>query len=432
MTEKFEEQFISLVMVTNDRAEDLKECLGTVRQYVRHAILVDTGLDTEALELAKTFDCIVRPFELKEDMSAARNYGLSQVETKWVLIMDGDEVFDPNAIVKFHWLMENRPHSAYMIEVHDLKAVARVPQIRFFRKDGRLEYRGIYGEVPDLVEGFEPDQDYFANSSAIIYNQRRQDAAKEREAYAARIELYKRKLIHHPNDLFMMFRLGLDLEYLGRYKDAIELYREVAEKDGVGIFPLAVRNLAICLQYQRKVDMAINVLSRGLKRFPDYTDLGFELGMMLMKSGDLKTAEGVFKQCKDRGDAPVHYPSIPGTGGALADFGSGLVAELSGESGESQLVFSAALDTIKENSLQLLYLGTILRRMYDDTIAKKTYSMLANLEDKGARMIYRYLFEEEAPTPAKVPANASATLSAPFDPFAGNVFPGREADEKGE
>ncbi|AOT69321.1 DNRLRE domain-containing protein [Geosporobacter ferrireducens] len=98
--------------------------------------------------------------------------------------------------------------------------------------------------------------------------------------YAAAFENYKKALAdHHPNAAYtpkLYFRTVLALEKMGRYDEALE------------------------------------IITQGLKLYPDFTDLVFIQGSLLCKQGKTTLAIKLLHQCMKMGEAPLHMNCMAG------------------------------------------------------------------------------------------------------------------------
>jgi len=82
---------ISLVMLMKDEEALIVPLLETVRPWVNQMIVVDTGSTDASIELAQQAGALVVTKPLAYNFAAARNYGLSLVQTSWALQIDTDE-----------------------------------------------------------------------------------------------------------------------------------------------------------------------------------------------------------------------------------------------------------------------------------------------------------------------------------------------------
>ena len=83
---------IGLCMIVRDEAAMLARCLQSVKAVVAEMVVVDTGSRDRSTDVARVFGARVSHFAWCDDFSAARNFGLDQARSPWILILDADEV----------------------------------------------------------------------------------------------------------------------------------------------------------------------------------------------------------------------------------------------------------------------------------------------------------------------------------------------------
>jgi hypothetical protein len=101
----------------------------------------------------------------------------------------------------------------------------------------------------------------------------------------------------------------------------------------------------------------VEVLDRGLRLFPDFTDLVYLKAISRFMLGDTDSPPALLQQCLEMGDAPWHkYPSNPGTGGFKALCSLGVILAQRGDLGKAlpMLVQAASLPDALEEAMESL------------------------------------------------------------------------------
>lgn len=82
---------ITLSMIARDEEAFIASAIESVKDVVDEIIVVDTGSKDRTPAIARELGAKVLHFDWKDDFSAARNFGLKEVTSDWVLVLDADE-----------------------------------------------------------------------------------------------------------------------------------------------------------------------------------------------------------------------------------------------------------------------------------------------------------------------------------------------------
>ena len=80
---------LGALVLTYNEAENISECLASL-EWVDELVVVDSYSDDKTVELAKGYTNQVYQREF-DDFASQRNFGLEELTTEWVLVVDADE-----------------------------------------------------------------------------------------------------------------------------------------------------------------------------------------------------------------------------------------------------------------------------------------------------------------------------------------------------
>ena len=116
--------------------------------------------------------------------------------------------------------------------------------------------------------------------------------------YAVELDLWEDAVIHQPNDPSIQVALGVQLEQVGRSKEAIEHFERALELDPT--FYLAHYNLGCAMEEQDRVAAAIEHYEAALSINPDLANAHANLGGLLAAEGKTATAIEHFQRALER------------------------------------------------------------------------------------------------------------------------------------
>ena len=245
---------LSLCMIVKDEEDCLARCLLSVMPIVDEMVIVDTGSTDRTKAIAKTFGARVYDFEWTDDFSEARNLSLSKATGDWLLVLDADETIsslDYERLTKIVKRKTDHP-AAYSIITRNYVKPTHVigwtcndgqyaeeedgtgwypsPKVRLFTNDDRIRFENT---VHELVEpSLERCGVKIRKCGIPVHHYGQLDT----DHYDAKSEAYyllgKRKLEEEGENLKTLIELAVQAEgKLGRYEEAVDLWRRVLDID---------------------------------------------------------------------------------------------------------------------------------------------------------------------------------------------------------
>ncbi len=108
---------------------------------------------------------------------------------------------------------------------------------------------------------------------------------------------YKEALSIDPTNIYALYELAYTYEGMKQYDDAIAIGKKAVKLKNVD--PKIISNFYVaygnCLDKNEQRAKAIKVYKKGIKKFPDFYLLNFNLGVALLADNDLKAAESAFQ-----------------------------------------------------------------------------------------------------------------------------------------
>lgn len=151
---------LSIVIITKDEEEDLKNCLESVKDIAKEIIVVDNYSTDKTIEIAQSYGCKI--FKRRFDnFGNQKNFGISQAGCEWILVIDADEIITEELKKEiFEILTPNQKINGFYIPYEILYlgrklsfgGCRNVSKLRLFRKDkGKM-----IGEIHEGLQVIAP------------------------------------------------------------------------------------------------------------------------------------------------------------------------------------------------------------------------------------------------------------------------------------
>lgn len=134
---------ISVCIITKNEAENLENCLKSIKPYPFEIIVVDTGSTDNSKEIARKYTDKVYDFEWVDNFSTARNFSISKASHNMILVLDTDELITDLNLDEVYHLIEANPKAIGLVkrlDYFDIKGIRRVQEIRVDRLFNRKYY----------------------------------------------------------------------------------------------------------------------------------------------------------------------------------------------------------------------------------------------------------------------------------------------------
>ena len=314
---------IALVVIARDEARCIARCLQSAAAHVRRMLVLDTGSTDATVDIARRCGARVEHLAWTGDFSAARNAALALADADWNLVLDADEWLEagaqalrgPTLAQPFLGLVTVRSDIA--VGSHQAQSRTWLPRLlpRGVRYEGRIHEQPVAG-LPRLRLPLVLGHDGYAAEQLA------QKAGRNRA-------ILLREIQDHPDDAYVRYQLGKDLEIHREFEPACQEYfraLESAPAQAAWRRDAAVR-LMYCLAQSRQFERAIVLSGDLMDDCQDFPDYFFALGNLFldMAVNDpaqahgqwLPMVESAWLRCLEIGERP-DLDGVLGRGSFLA------------------------------------------------------------------------------------------------------------------
>jgi len=132
-------------MIVRNEADNLHQCLSSLRGLVDEINIVDTGSTDDSQDIARSFAANIRSSPWRNDFSYHRNESLAMAAGKWQFVVDADEVLaesDPEE-TRRNLALRRLPPVALVRErlIYPNKSTLSFLSPRFLRRSARIRYQ---------------------------------------------------------------------------------------------------------------------------------------------------------------------------------------------------------------------------------------------------------------------------------------------------
>ncbi len=394
MTKKTEEtktvETVSLCLIAKDEEKFLGRCLESAKPAVDEMIVVDTGSKDNTKIIAREYNATVIDHAWRDNFSDARNRALEEARCDWILQLDADEVLEEGAAEAIKTAINGNKHEALMMTIVNLtgpnEAEAQqqtFPSIRLFRNRPERRYRGAFHEQIEIdesqgkvIEIVDARIRHLGYLDPVVDERRK----RQRNAQLAEDSGW--------DGTYDMFIKANEDYANGRFKEALARYIEVFEEASVEepmYLSSVLMRLVVCHRELNENDRAITWAEKGLKQWPNYTDLEYLLGLTLLEKDDLDGALRAFVACTFMGEAPSQFDTTAGVGSWSAMQGVAMVYEKLGRLDIAVHAFRQALAFNNRATVSAAHLARIYLANGFDPIEVK-HSMIAIIDHESVEM----------------------------------------------
>jgi tetratricopeptide (TPR) repeat protein len=224
---------ISLCMIVKNEAQSLANCLNSVQNLVEEIVILDTGSTDETVKIATSFNAKIAHFDWCDNFAIARNEALKYVQGEWVLVLDADEVLNPE-IIPFIQQEIKQPDRIVVNLIREEIGATQSPYSlvsRLFRRHPKISFSRPYHSLIDdsVTEILKQESHWKVVSLSEVaifhYGYQPETIAALNKATKAK-QAMEKFLKQHPKDAYTCSKLGAIYLQEGDVKTGIKLLKQ--------------------------------------------------------------------------------------------------------------------------------------------------------------------------------------------------------------
>ncbi|MFO7652190.1 MAG: glycosyltransferase [Candidatus Krumholzibacteriia bacterium] len=205
---------VTLCIIACDEEASIGTTIKSVLALVDEIVVVDTGSTDNTCIIAEGYGARVIEVPWQEDFAAARNAGLAEAASEWILVLDADEHLLPVRPVQFQRLLHERDAAGYRVQVLTHRVEPSRPpaaSVRLFRNHPQVRYvYPVYEQIlPALTAWADGEQLTVLDSPLTVVHDGNggEQRARKRER---NLRILHRALEHGPEEPYFAYRFACE------------------------------------------------------------------------------------------------------------------------------------------------------------------------------------------------------------------------------
>lgn len=331
------ENRISLCMIVKNEAGTIRRCLQSVAGAVDEIIVVDTGSTDATQEIAQEMGAKVCSFDWNDNFSDARNASIELATGEWIFFLDADEELAGESKEALARCTAEENVEGYFTKILNYIGadgwVETCPDLvfRLFKNKPEYRFRGaIHEQIADVILKKNQHASYrMANEIVILHYGYLDSQIDKKDKKNRNLKIIEKELVMEPQNQLLRYHYGVELFRLEKYIEAAQVFIETANRtDPQTIyFPKLLRYITLAYHSAGQPENALEIITQGLRFFPDYADLYYYGGLCLLDCKQYMRARDLFLQAVSLPEQPPQYASFGGVRGFRAFYFLGDIAE---------------------------------------------------------------------------------------------------------
>ena len=336
---------LALVVIARDEAPRIQRLLDSVRPFVDHMLVLDTGSTDGTAAVARAAGARVESFAWCDDFAAARNHALDLAGADWHLVLDADEWLEQGGET-LAALRTLTPDFVGTIELLDHFDGGIAHQTLSRLLPGSVRYAGRVHEQPQHAL---PVMRTGLRVGHNGYSPERLAAKRGRNRPLLELMLVEGQ----GGDAYLHYQLGKDCAVYDEHEQAEEAFAQAVEAAGESHpswwFDLVSRRLYALKRLGRHSE-GVMFAEEQMAACAASPDFFFALGDLLLDfaaedparaSALLPMAEAAWRQCLGLGERSDQIGAVAGRGSKLAAHNLVILLTGTGRAAEAAVIKDA-------------------------------------------------------------------------------------------
>lgn len=344
---------LSVCMIVKDEEKTIARCLESIRGITEDIIIVDTGSKDQTKEICDSLGVHTIDFLWTESFAEARNFGLEKATGKFILWIDADEVLEVEDLPLFLQTLRETDQNLLLIPLvnfvgsePDENNAYLFASHRLLRTSENFRFHGCIHERLDLSGYSGPVAKDIELPVRILHYGYLDNVVEVKNKSARNLQMLE------------LERNSPEYSPWTDYHAASEYYRQknyekafAYANAAIGFF-IKKGQLPSSLVYKLKYDILLTGgsydeawpgIEKAIEIYPDYADLWFYKGLILLAQKKYEKATRAFNRCIMVGDGGAGYLTLKGTGSFHALHFLGVCYEKLGYTEQAKDAYAQAL-----------------------------------------------------------------------------------------
>lgn len=275
---------ISLCMIVKDEAQNLPQCLESVRGIVDEIVILDTGSSDATVKISNKYGARILHHPWNGNFGDMRNYALKHPSGAWILQLDADERLVPEDVQFIKEAIKNKGVNSVFCNIINIKGSlighTQFYSQRLFRNGAGAFYEGAVHETLRIKGNA-----LFPSNIRIIHHGYNLDEAQMIAKSKRNASILERQIMKNPHDTSSFLHLSKCYFAQGLYELTILAGKKVLENIDVRtirINPEIEVFMIMAFAYVRKhdLDAAERMCQCAIEIDHDYIDPVFFMGKL--------------------------------------------------------------------------------------------------------------------------------------------------------